>query len=275
MKTSPRVGASRAPESELPMKTRWRKRPAFRRLAGAAAALVVVSGAGVSSVIFVDYLAERAKLRAYAAATMRKPAEQVARTSEKTAPAPVKTAAVPADPKPAAAPDASAIARAAKTAAAAVGTLPGKPASGAIAGKTPVAAGAAAVRLPDKAVLAALRPRNEENVESGLEPKLGADGGDPRDDAYTGAIAAVTPQAYAPVTATGVRVPLPDKGDDTGRTAKVRKHVNLRSRPADESKVLTVVPARASVNVLSCKSWCEVEYAGQKGFIHKRFIGSS
>jgi Bacterial SH3 domain len=256
------------------MNTRWRKRPAFRRLAGAVAALVLVSAAGASSAIFVDYLAERAKLRAYAAATMRKPAE-VARTSGKTAPSPVKTAAVPADPKPAVTPDASAIARAARAAAAAVGALPGEPASGAVAGKTPAAAEAAAVPLPDKAVLAALKPQPEENLEIGIEPKVGADGGDPRDDAYTGAIAAMTPLPYAPVTATGVRVPLPDKGDDTGRAAKVTKHVNLRSRPADESKVLTVVPARASVNVLSCKSWCEVEYDGQKGFIYKRFIGKS
>jgi SH3-like domain-containing protein len=68
---------------------------------------------------------------------------------------------------------------------------------------------------------------------------------------------------------------VPDGSDDTGRTAKVTKHVNLRSRPEDKSKVLTVVPARASVNVLSCKSWCEVEYDGQKGFIYKRFIGKS
>ena len=54
----------------------------------------------------------------------------------------------------------------------------------------------------------------------------------------------------------------------------MKEHVNLRSGPADESKVLTVIPAKASVNVLNCKSWCEVEYAGQKGFIYKRFINS-
>jgi hypothetical protein len=266
---SPRAGAARAPESELPM-AKWRKRAALRRVSGAAAALVLVAGAGTASATFVDYLAERAKLRAYAEATMTKPAEQVTRPSgpAAAAPASVQTAASPRpDPKPAVAPEASAITRAAKKTAASGVTLPGKPASGTIAAKAPVET-AAAIPLPDKTVLAALRPQPNDTAESSLERNLGAVA-DPRDDIYTGAI------AYAPVAATGVTTTLPDGSDDTGRTAKVTKHVNLRSRPEDKSKVLTVVPARASVNVLSCKSWCEVEYDGQKGFIYKRFIGKS
>ena len=266
---SPRAGAARAPESELPM-ANWRKRAALRRVSGAAAALVLVAGAGTASATFVDYLAERAKLRAYAEATMTKPAEQVTRPSgpAAAAPASVQTAASPRpDPKPAVAPEASAITRAAKKTAASGVTLPGKPASETIAAKAPVET-AAAIPLPDKTVLAALRPQPNDTAESSLERNLGAVA-DPRDDIYTGAI------AYAPVAATGVTTTLPDGSDDTGRTAKVTKHVNLRSRPEDKSKVLTVVPARASVNVLSCKSWCEVEYDGQKGFIYKRFIGKS
>jgi SH3-like domain-containing protein len=55
----------------------------------------------------------------------------------------------------------------------------------------------------------------------------------------------------------------------------VTKYVNLRSGPTDESKVVAVVPAKASVSVLDCKAWCEVVFDGKKGWIYKRFIRES
>lgn len=52
----------------------------------------------------------------------------------------------------------------------------------------------------------------------------------------------------------------------------VNKYVNLRSGPNDESKVLRVVPAKASLSVINCKSWCEVVYEGTRGYVYKEFV---
>jgi hypothetical protein len=62
---------------------------------------------------------------------------------------------------------------------------------------------------------------------------------------------------------------------EEGREARVTKYVNLRSGPNDESRVVAVVPAKASVSVLDCKAWCEVVFDGKKGWIYKRFIRES
>lgn len=287
------------------MKTGWPKRSRFRRVAGAATALVLVTGAGASSAIFVDYLADRARLRAYAAAT-EKPAEAMqaktasvtpmkaafaapvkaasASTVKTKAPAktpskvPVKTSSVtgaPASvagaPKPEAAPHAASIALAAK--AAITGSLPGVTS---VEGKTAVIAESAAGSRPDRA--AALSLESGVEAEGDIEPVLAAGETGPGDETYTSAIPAPRPSDdTAAVTAL-----LPDKGEEqpqkakkTGRAATVLKYVNLRSRPADESKVLAVVPAKAKVTVLSCKGWCKVEYEGTRGFIYKSFIGKS
>src|SRR5690606_6558104 len=78
-----RVGALRALKIDEFMRAGLPKGAGLRRLAGAATALVLIGGVGVGSAAFVDYLADRAKLRAYAAATSKKPAEQVAKLPEK------------------------------------------------------------------------------------------------------------------------------------------------------------------------------------------------
>jgi hypothetical protein len=219
--------------------------------------------------MFVDYLAERAELRAYAAAP-KKPAE-VKRQQEKTAAAAaVSTAPSREAPSPERAPAATEVTLAAK-AAAAEGSLPAPAAPETPPAGTPGTLADTGL-LADKAVTPASGPDGEADIE----PILALAEGDADDETMTGAIPSPRPDDESAETSS------PEEGEEpttaeksTGRTAKVLKYVNLRSRPADESKVLTVVPARAKVNVLSCKSWCEVEYSGTKGFNYKRFIGSS
>jgi hypothetical protein len=58
----------------------------------------------------------------------------------------------------------------------------------------------------------------------------------------------------------------------TARPGRVNKHVNLRSGPNDESKVLRVVPAKASLSIINCESWCEVVYEGTRGYVYKSFV---
>lgn len=56
------------------------------------------------------------------------------------------------------------------------------------------------------------------------------------------------------------------------RMAKATADVRLRSAPNDGSAVLGVVPDGAEVGVVACDGWCEVVYAGKRGFVYKRFV---
>lgn len=53
---------------------------------------------------------------------------------------------------------------------------------------------------------------------------------------------------------------------------KVNRYVNMRSGPADESRVLVVVPAGATVQAQGNCGWCVVTYKGQRGYIYKSFL---
>nr|WP_246252663.1 SH3 domain-containing protein [Mesorhizobium camelthorni] len=101
-----------------------------------------------------------------------------------------------------------------------------------------------------------------------------SENGDTTDETATAAIATVPLPASAPFPE-----PRDEKAGEAeeavGREARVTKYVNLRAGPNDESKVVAVVPAKASVSVLDCKAWCEVVFDGKKGWIYKRFIRES
>lgn len=54
---------------------------------------------------------------------------------------------------------------------------------------------------------------------------------------------------------------------------RVTAYVNMRSRSSNKAKIITVVPAKARVNVVDCsRFWCEVVYSGERGFVAKKFI---
>jgi len=56
------------------------------------------------------------------------------------------------------------------------------------------------------------------------------------------------------------------------RTIRVNHGVNMRSRPESVSRVLTVVPKAASVQLVGCDLWCEVFYKGRRGYVFKDFV---
>jgi hypothetical protein len=64
----------------------------------------------------------------------------------------------------------------------------------------------------------------------------------------------------------------PADTDGAGRTAHVKTAVNMRASPDQDAKVLTVVPAKASVNVIECKSWCKIAFDGREGWVYKSFV---
>lgn len=56
------------------------------------------------------------------------------------------------------------------------------------------------------------------------------------------------------------------------RTAPVKTDVNMRAGPDNAAAVIKVVPRNSNVEVIGCDYWCEVIYAGKRGWIYKGFL---
>jgi hypothetical protein len=53
----------------------------------------------------------------------------------------------------------------------------------------------------------------------------------------------------------------------------VHTAVKLRAGPSNGSRSIGVVPGKATVQLLNCKGWCKVYYAGKEGYVFKSFLG--
>ncbi|RWO76378.1 SH3 domain-containing protein [Mesorhizobium sp.] len=95
------------------------------------------------------------------------------------------------------------------------------------------------------------------------------------DGAQTAAIPAVQPQSPAQEPAA--------EGDDSQAKAKPRKAaaagtgrilraVTMRSGPKKNAAAIGTVPAKTSVQVKSCKQWCQITYNGKTGWVYKSYI---
>lgn len=52
----------------------------------------------------------------------------------------------------------------------------------------------------------------------------------------------------------------------------ILRAVTMRSGPKKGATAIDTIPARTAVQVIGCKSWCEVVYKGRHGFIYKSFL---
>jgi hypothetical protein len=77
-----------------------------------------------------------------------------------------------------------------------------------------------------------------------------------------------------PATETG---PTADRATAAAAThiARVVSHVNMRAGPSNGQAVLAQIPKGSPVEVIVCRSWCEVTFAGQRGWVYKTFIDPS
>jgi Bacterial SH3 domain len=57
--------------------------------------------------------------------------------------------------------------------------------------------------------------------------------------------------------------------------ARVVSAVNMRAGPSNDQAVLATIPRHSPVEVIACRSWCEVTFAGQRGWVYKTFIDRS
>lgn len=291
------------------------------RNARIAGAVSLVVGAGAASILFVDYLADRAKQRVAAIAPVQIAQNDVPAVPTRLAlagiadsgsfsrrvegmivqPAAAATAAAPANPHavepvPATIVQdnvAPAIVHADGTVTAAIGTQAADaataPLDGVAVGTQPVTPEAAqppgyepAPKIVKTVKIAAIDPSLTAPVD---EETATTDAVDENPITVTPSPAPRRPKAVksspakpsksvsqqkAKVTKVAAR----QTSKVTG-SARINRHVNLRVKPDNDSRVVTIVPVNARVNVLYCKDWCEVTYGGKRGYVYKRFVGKT
>jgi uncharacterized protein YraI len=51
--------------------------------------------------------------------------------------------------------------------------------------------------------------------------------------------------------------------------------VKLRAGPGNGQPVVATISRGTSVEVINCRAWCEVIFAGQRGWVYKSYLGGS
>jgi len=57
------------------------------------------------------------------------------------------------------------------------------------------------------------------------------------------------------------------------RIAQVIMHVNMRAGPSNDQAVVMRIPEGSPLEVVNCHQWCEVIFAGRRGWVYQGFIG--
>jgi hypothetical protein len=99
--------------------------------------------------------------------------------------------------------------------------------------------------------------------------------GDKMDGAQTAAIPEAKPQApdADPAATDNAAQPKPEP-QKVGATAngRILRAVTMRSGPKKGAAAIVTVPAKASVQVMNCKQWCEIVYNGKHGWVYKSYV---
>ena len=55
-------------------------------------------------------------------------------------------------------------------------------------------------------------------------------------------------------------------------TGRILRAVTMRTGPKKNAAAILTVPAKTSVQVMSCKQWCQIVYNGKRGWIYKTYV---
>ncbi|MFD2055144.1 SH3 domain-containing protein [Mesorhizobium calcicola] len=135
-----------------------------------------------------------------------------------------------------------------------------------------------AEQAPDKAAAAFAQSAADTDASTELAKVAApaAAAGSHPDSAQTAAIPAVQPQVPP-------EQPAAAEGDDsqaktkprkvaTAGTGRILRPVTMRSGPKKNAAAILTVPAKTSVQVMSCKKWCQITYNGKTGWIYKSYL---
>ncbi|OHV68285.1 peptide-binding protein [Mesorhizobium sp. LCM 4577] len=99
--------------------------------------------------------------------------------------------------------------------------------------------------------------------------------GDKMDGAQTAAIPEAKPQVPDPQPAaaddSAQPKPKPQKAG-AAANGRILRAVTMRSGPKKGAAAIITVPAKASVQVMNCKQWCEIVYNGKHGWVYKSYV---
>ncbi len=96
---------------------------------------------------------------------------------------------------------------------------------------------------------------------------------DKMDGSQTAAISATKPQALDDQTAATEDQAKPDPEKVSAvANGRILRAVTMRAGPKQKAAAMLTVPAKTSVQVLSCKKWCEIVYNGKRGWIYKSYV---
>ena len=116
--------------------------------------------------------------------------------------------------------------------------IPAIPGAEKVIAKDPVETDALALVEPDANATAAVQAIESETADAEAEP----------------APAAAKPAQQA----------------QAGGQITIKRSVNMRSKPG--GAVIEVIPAKTSIEVVSCTKWCEIVFNGQRGYIYKSYV---
>ncbi|MER8509890.1 SH3 domain-containing protein [Mesorhizobium sp. M0220] len=59
---------------------------------------------------------------------------------------------------------------------------------------------------------------------------------------------------------------------NTAGTGRILRSVTMRTGPKKNAAAILTVPAKTSVQVMSCKQWCQIVYNGKRGWVYKSYV---
>lgn len=80
------------------------------------------------------------------------------------------------------------------------------------------------------------------------------------------------PSETAAVDAMEAEVKPASEPSQGGREVKIKRSVNMRATPQKGGQVLGVIPAKTSVELVSCTQWCEIVFNGKRGYVFKSYV---
>ncbi|GLS38331.1 peptide-binding protein [Mesorhizobium tianshanense] len=110
------------------------------------------------------------------------------------------------------------------------------------------------------------------NKAAALFAKVAAPNKTATDDAQTAAIPTPKPQLPAATQDDGSQAKAEAKDVSAAGTGRILRAVTMRTGPKKNAAAIVTVPAKTSVQVMSCKKWCQIVYNGKRGWIYKSFI---
>jgi hypothetical protein len=155
--------------------------------------------------------------------------------------------------------------------------------------RTDETGGVVAAPSDDRTVATPLAGQRTEKLGSDAEPRLAEDAAEarapaevlPSDPIAAGDIASEEPRppqapsSAQPASETGSTIDRTREHPVAIRMAPTISDVRMRAGPGNGQPVLATIPRGRPVEVIECRQWCEVIFAGQRGWVYKTFIGAS